>query len=228
MIEDPPLLTIRREFPRPTPGQVAALAGAPTSFLVDCLGGHGAVDYRIKPLDPAHKAAGVAVTCHAGPADNLAVFAAISILREGDVLLAASDGHVGCAVIGDRVMGMIRNQGAAGCVTDGLVRDIDGIAAVGVPVFCRGVSPNSPARLGPGSVGLPILLGGVRVCPGDVVVGDKDGVVVVPLADIDRVIQRLAIVQAKEIELDAQVAAGLAVPPAVAALLASDRVRYID
>ncbi len=232
MIEDPPLLTVRSGFERPAAAAVEALAGAPTGHLVDALGGLGALDYRIKPVSPALPAdqvfCGVAVTCDCGPADNLAVFAALEALRPGDVIVAATDAYMGCALIGDLVLGMARNCGALAFVTDGLARDLDGLEAVGIPVFCRGISPNSPARNGPGKVGLPIHLGGVTVASGDLVAGDRDGVVVVPRGRIEEVIQALARVREAEAGLEAKVAGGLKVPDFAAALLASDRVRRLD
>ncbi len=232
MIEDPPLLTIRSTFARPAAAAVAALAGAPTGHLVDALGGLGALDYRIKPVTPAAPAeqvfCGVAVTCDCGPADNLAVFAALQATRPGDVIVAATDAYMGCALIGDLVLGMARNCGALAFVTDGLARDSDGLEAVGIPVFCRGISPNSPARNGPGKVGLPIHLGGVTVASGDLVAGDRDGVVVVPRARLEEVAQALARIREAEAGLEAKVAGGLKVPDFAAALLASERVRRLD
>ena len=232
MIEDPPLLTVRSSFERPAAAAVAALAGAPPGHLVDALGGLGALDYRIKPVSPTRPAdqvfCGVAVTCDCGPADNLAVFAALQALRPGDVIVAATDAYMGCALIGDLVLGMARNCGAVAFVTDGLARDLDGLEAVGIPVFCRGISPNSPARNGPGKAGLPVNLGGVTVASGDLVAGDRDGVVVVPRARIEEVTQALARIREAEAGLEAQVAGGLKVPDFAAALLASDRVRRLD
>jgi len=110
-------------------------------------------------------------------------------------------------------MGMARNCGAAGFVTDGCVRDIPGIRAAGLPCFALGVTPNSPAREGPGTVGLPVVLAGVAIATVDILVGDQDGVVVVPFERIDEVVARLDKVRAAEAELDAKVKAGLRLPP---------------
>ena len=85
-------------------------------------------------------------------------------------------------MIGDLLLGMMKNRGVVAFVTDGFVRDIPGLRAVGLPCFAAGVTPNSPVRSGPGTVGLPTVVGGVAVGPGDIVVGDQDGVVVVPFA----------------------------------------------
>lgn len=229
MIEDPPLLTIRRNFPRPTAEQLAALKGVPTGYVVDCLDGRGALDGRIKPLDPAVAGVcGTALPCHAGPADNLAVFGALDAAQKGDVVVIGTDAFAATAVIGDLVQGMFRNRGVAGVVTDGYVRDIAGLREVGLPCFCAGVTPNSPARNGPGTVGLPVTLGDVTVAAGDVVIGDIDGVVILPFDRIDAVIARLETVRKAEAELDAKVKAGLEVPDFIQGLLNSDRVREID
>ena len=80
---------------------------------------------------------------------------------------------------GDVMLGMARNAGIVALVTDGMVRDIDGLDGVGIPVFARGLTPNSPFKDGPGEIGLPIAIGGVIVEAGDLIVGDQDGVVVV-------------------------------------------------
>jgi 4-hydroxy-4-methyl-2-oxoglutarate aldolase len=232
MIEEPPILTVRRSFQRPSSEALAALAGTPSGHLVDAQGGRGALDYRIKPLEyPAEGPgvfAGPAVTCHAGPADNLAVFGALELSRPGDVIVIATDGFTGTCVIGDLLCGMMRNRGVAAVVTDGLARDAAGIRATGLPVFCAGISPNSPAASGPGTAGLPVSLGGVAIDAGDVLVADRDGVVLVPRASIDEVLAKLAEVRAAETELEAKVEAGLELPEFARALLASDRVRYVD
>ncbi|HJQ58591.1 MAG TPA: RraA family protein [Vineibacter sp.] len=228
MLDDPPILTIRQSFPRPAAGQVAALVGAQTGHLVDCMEGRGALDWRIKPLDPASASVcGVAVTAFAYPADNLAVFGALEQARAGDVIVVANDAYTGTALIGDLVCGMMRNKGVTGFVTDGLVRDRAGILASGLPVFCAGISPNSPARSGPGTTNLPIVCGGVAVAPGDVIVADADGVVVVPQAMLDQVIARLAAIRSAEAAAEAAVKAGATMTPAVERILKSDRVKRI-
>ena len=228
MIEDPPLVTLRRPTRRPTPAQIEALKGVQTGFLVDAMGGRGALDYRIRVLAglPADFC-GVALTCHAGPCDNLAVFAMLPVLTGGDVMMVATDSYVATAVAGDLLLGMARNQGAAAFVTDGCVRDIPGLLGVGLPCFSAGVTPNSPARNGPGTVGLPVVVGGVAVETGDIVVGDIDGVVVVPFDRIDAVIARLPDIRRAEAALDAKVKAGLTVPDFARAIFDQGRVREV-
>jgi len=228
LIADAPVLTVRRDFARTSPHQIAKFAETATVHLVDAMGGRGALDYRIKPLDPGSASfAGPALTCRTGADDNLAILAAFAVARPGDVVVAACDGFTGTAVVGDLFAGMARNGQIAAIVTAGLARDTAGIIATGLPVFAGGVTSNSAARSGPGTVGLPIV-GQVAVAPGDLLVGDRDGVVVVPQADVDSVAARLEDVRAAESSFEADVARGLRVPGFVQALLSSDRVRYVD
>jgi 4-hydroxy-4-methyl-2-oxoglutarate aldolase len=229
MIKDPPVLKIRPGFKRPSRKLLASFAGVPTGYLVDAMGGYGCLDYRIKPLAPsAEVMVGTAVTCHAGPADNLALFGALRCAKAGDILVAATDSFTATAITGDLLLGMAKNRGVAGFVTDGLVRDLVGILAVGLPVYCVGVTANSPARNGPGTVGLPVVLGGVRIESGDIVVGDRDGVVVVPLAQAPTVLAALDQVRAAEAALEAKVKGGLEIPDFIEAIVNSDRVEEID
>jgi 4-hydroxy-4-methyl-2-oxoglutarate aldolase len=121
-------------------------------------------------------------------------------------------------VTGDLLLGVARNRGVAGFVTDGCVRDLADLEALSLPVFAAGITPNSPGRRGPGTVGLPIVCGGVAVASGDLVVGDRDGVVIVPRARIAATAARLTQVRAAEAALSARVRAGLSdLGPAVGA-----------
>ncbi len=228
MIKDPPLLTIRRDFRRPRTEDLAELANVPTGHAVDAMNGRGAVDYRIKPLAPiTSPLVGTAVTCHCGPADNLALFAALDVVQPGDILVAVTEGSVNTSVTGDMLMGMAKNCGARALVTDGVVRDLAGILNVGLPVFCVGLSPNSPARNGPGLVGLPVVIGGVSVSSGDVLVLDNDGVVIVPNGQVQSVIQNLKLVRAAEADLEAKVKAGLKLPDFIRKVLASGHIEEL-
>lgn len=228
MIEDPPLLTIRRGFARPGAETVARFRGIPTGNLADALGGRAAMRPAIKPVvTAAQRFAGVAVTCFCGPADNLAVMGALSIAESGDVIVAAADGFGEAAICGDVVAGIARNRGVGAFVTDGAVRDLDGLDAMGLPVFAASVTPDSGARSGPGTVGLPIVCGGVAVAPGDIVVGDRDGIVVIPLARVEEALAGLARVLKAERDILARVAAGLTDPPAIAPLAARGLIREV-
>ncbi len=223
MIEDPPLLRVRRDFPRPTRAQVEAFAGLQTAVVVDAMNGRGGLDGRIKPIAEARAFYGVALPCYAGAADNLAAFGALSVAQPGDVILCATDSDSATAVTGDLLLGMMKNRSVVAFVTDGFVRDVRGIRSVGLPCYAKGLTPNSPARNGPGTVGLPIVVGGVAADAGDIVLGDEDGVVIVPAARIKETIARLPAVRAAEADLDAKVKAGLGIPAFIQQLINSGR-----
>ena len=228
MIEEPPLLVIASTIVRPAAGVVAQFRDTPTSFICDAMGGLGALDYRIKPVGTVRPAVGVAVTSDSRPADNLGLSAAIGLCEPGDVLVAATGGYTGCAVAGDLMLGIAKNRGVAAFVTDGLVRDLNDIETVGLPCYAVGVCPNSPQRNGPGTAGLPVLCGGVMVASGDIVVCDRDGVVVVPQGRIGAVLIALGKVREAEAALLAKVRGGLSEVSLINALLAGDRVRWVD
>jgi regulator of RNase E activity RraA len=150
------------------------------------------------------------------------------VARPGDVLALHTGDYQDAAVIGDHVAAIAKSLGIVAVVTDGLVRDIEGLEKVGLPVFCLGLTPNSPYKHGPCEVGTRISLGGVAIDPGDILIGDRDGVAVVPRARIDEVVAGLEDVRAKERETGERIAAGAAVPPWVDELLESSRTRLLD
>ena len=212
MIDEAPTIQTQ-DFTRPPPEAVQALRGTPTGFVVDAMGGSGALDHRLRPaIAEQYAFCGVALTCHTGPADNLALVHALAAVRPGDVIVAAAEGHTGCAVTGDLLLGMARNAGAVGFVTDGCVRDLVGLRHVGLPAWARGVTPNSPHRSGPGTVGFPVMIAGQPVCSGDLILADLDGVVVVPQARIAHVLARLPAIREAEARADESVRQGATRP----------------
>ena len=232
MIEEPPVLTIKVELRRPSDRQILAFQNVPTGIVVDAMFGGGALSSSIQAvgngLDIPCVAAGPALTVDCGPADILATLASLKFIRPGDIVVSAFGAHQGCAAAGDRVTGMMKNCGAAGFVTDGPVRDYRGIVHNGLAVWCSGLTPASPFSKGPGSVGFPIQIGAQEVETGDMVVADRDGVVIVPFERIDEVIANIQHVAELENALDAEVAKGLKVPENILELLASDAVKYTD
>lgn len=225
MLKEPPLLTVRRKFARPPQALIDRLAGAQTGQVVDAMLGRGALDHTIKPIDPERATfAGSALTVETGPSDNLAIIAALALAEPGDVIITASDAFSTTAVVGDNVSAMAKNKGVVAIVIDGMARDREGIVGVGLPVFARGVTPNSCVKSGPGKVGLPIVCGGVSVRSGDIVIGDRDGVVIIAQEQAERVIGLLDEVRRAEAETQAKIAAGMTHPAWVAELLKSDKV----
>ena len=208
MIGDPTKLVIRTTFPRLAAAELAPFRERSTSFVVDAMNGRGGLHYTIKPLDPDSRVVGSALTARAGARDNLAALAALDLIQPGDVLVISTQGFEGTATLGDNMARIAQMRGARGVVTDGMVRDAAEIIALGLPVFCRGVTPNSAFPSGPGEVGLPLALGEVTIEPGDIIIGDRDGVVVVPRVQLAAVTARLQVVAAKEAEMHALLAVG--------------------
>lgn len=223
-----PTLTIRRDWTRPGEDDIAAFRDAPSGWVVDAQGRRGAIDHRIRCVTSAARIVGSALPVWSRGRDNLAPYAALAFAKPGDVLVVATDDCETASVAGDILLGMARNGGIVGMVTDGVVRDVPGLDGVGIPVFARGVSPNSPQKDGPGTIGLPIVLGGVGVGPGDLVVADGDGVVIVPLASLAGVAASLAEVRAKEAQMDASVAGGAKVPGWLEARLGRPDIAFVD
>lgn len=225
MLENPPLITIHRGHRRPDPALVERFRGAQTSHLVDAMDGRGSVDYRIKPMDPANAAfVGPALTAFAYPADVVGVYGALTEAEPCDVIVVANDSYTGTAVIGDIVAGMMKNKRVAAFVTDGLARDRAGIVASGLPLFAAGVVPTSPAANGPAVVGAPVVMGGQHVRPGDIVVGDADGVVIIPQDKAEAVLERLAAIRLAEAKAIANVEAGATATDRIRAIIANARI----
>jgi 4-hydroxy-4-methyl-2-oxoglutarate aldolase len=228
MLTDPPLLTIKRHWARPSPEALAKLKGIQTGQITDARDGRGAVSADIKPLDAGCcLMLGTAITCETGPNDNLAILAALALAQPGDVLVAASEAFSNSAVFGDNTAMMARHKGLAGVVVDGMMRDLAGLLPVGIPLFCRGITANSCVRSGPGRVGFPVVAGGVRVGSGDVVVGDRDGVVIVPREDLENLLPRVAEVVRAETEMQSRIRDGFTNLGGIEELLQSSKVRYV-
>jgi 4-hydroxy-4-methyl-2-oxoglutarate aldolase len=208
MIGAPTKLVIRARFARLPAAALAPFRARSTSFVVDAMNGAGALDHATKPLDPDRRFVGSALAARAGARDNLAALAALDLIEPGDVLLISAQGFTGTATLGDNMARIAQRRGAAGIVTDGMARDAAAIVELGLPVFGRGVTPNSAFASGPGEVGLPLALGEVTVDAGDLVIGDRDGVAVVPRARLAEVTARLERVAAREAEMHAKVASG--------------------
>lgn len=228
MIEDPPLLTIKRPSRRPTEAQIAAFEGLPPSVVTDAMAGAGVLKGGIRPLSGETAVVGPALTADCGAADILALLGALKFVTPGDVVVVSVDGHQSCATMGDRVAAMLRNGGAAGYVSDGPVRDAVGILETGLPVWCTGRTPATPFKNGPGTVGLPVQIGGQQVQTGDMIVADGDGVVVIPFDRIDEVAALARATVTLEESMESDIVNGLKVPQSIEELLESDQVRWVD
>ena len=221
-----PAVAIYDNFSRP-PEDIVKQFEVPTGYITDVQGRRGALDCDIKPLFDFPAIAGPALTVKTVPDDNLAVYAALGVARAGDVLVIAVDNWTGSCVIGDMVAAMFNNIGIAGVATDGAARDVSGLIQVGLPVFARAVTANSPQKNGPGIVGAEISIGGAIVRSGDIIVGDRDGIAVLPQEKIPEALEGMQAVGARERDMEDRIAAGMTLPDWVKELLTGDRVTYI-
>ena len=152
----------------------------PTTCVSDALNGMNNLHASIKPLQEKYTLAGRAFTVKIPVGDNLAVLKAIRNAKPGDVLVIDAKGDTYRAIAGDFILGMAQSLGIKGIVTDGVVRDIQGIKELDFPVFCKGTTVAASGKAGVGELNEPISCGGVSINPGDIIVGDADGVVVIP------------------------------------------------
>ncbi|RHW40999.1 RraA family protein [Neobacillus notoginsengisoli] len=152
----------------------------PTTCVSDVMDGLYNLHSSIKPLKEDYKLAGRAFTVKTPVGDNLAVFKAIREAKPGDILVIDAKGDEYRAMAGDYVVGMAKKIGIAGFVLDGAIRDIVGVKELDLPVFCKATTVASSKKAGFGVLNVPISCGGMTVQPGDIVVGDADGVVVIP------------------------------------------------
>lgn len=164
------------------------LKNLPTTAISDATGGHTNVSAGIKPLADHFKIAGRAVTVRLPDGENGAVLEAIRAAQPGDILVIDAKGNTNRAVAGDFVISLARGLGIQGFVVDGVIRDITAIRTIDFPVFSLGTTVAAGNKHGGGVVNGPIAIGGVSVKPGDYIIGDIDGIIVVPKEDVEAVV----------------------------------------
>jgi regulator of RNase E activity RraA len=183
---------IVRDFERVSSDLIRQASAFQPAILADVAGRRGALHGRIQALRHRMKLAGSALTVEVRPGDNLMIHAAIALARPGDVLVIDGKGDQSAALMGTIMMNACRQVGIAGVVIDGAVRDSVEIDEMGFPVFSVGTNPNGPTKLASGRIGHPVSVGGVAVRPGDLVIGDADGVVVVEREKVQTLLQAAA------------------------------------
>ena len=171
---------IVREFTRPDPTVVREFAGIPTGVIGDSMGRCNSMVADMKPAWPGARIVGAALTVRTFPADNLMIHKAVTLAKPGDVLVVNAGGYKDYAVFGDLLGLSCKVHEVAGLVIDGATRDAEGMQAIRFPVFARAILPAGPFKDSPGAINVPVSCAGVPVRPGDIIVGDADGVVVVP------------------------------------------------
>ena len=185
-----PAQAIRLHIPRPAPETVKGFQGLATTAISDIVDLGSVMRYAIHPLWPdIPRIAGPAFTVRTAHHDNLMLHAAIYRAEPGDVIVVEA-GDDSMAVAGGNVCAIAQKRGVVGFIVDGVIRDIGESRANGFPLFARGRSPIPAAKEGPGEINHPIRCGGVVVHPGDIVVADDEGIVVVPLARAPEVLKK--------------------------------------
>src|SRR6478672_12267063 len=170
-------VTIAMEgVPKPAPDLIEAFRGAPTSIISDNLARlNGCVGLR--PFHRGGRLVGTAFTVRTRPGDNLAIHRALELVGPGDVIVVDGGGDETRALVGEIMKNIAEYRGAAGYVIDGAIRDVASFAASDFPCFARAVIHRGPYKSGPGEINVPVSIGGSVISPGDIVVGDEDGVV---------------------------------------------------
>lgn len=188
-----PGFRLRREIDRPDPGLVARFAAFDTAVVSDRMNRLYTMSQGIQLQTPgAPKILGPACTVKVYPGDNLMVHKSLDVAKPGDVVVVDASSATTYSVLGDLISTKARHRGIAGFVVDGLVRDLGGVRSLGdFPVFARGVTPIGPLHRGPGEINFPVSAGGIVVYPGDIIMGDESGVVVVPQECAHEVVESL-------------------------------------
>ncbi len=172
---------IIKDFKRPDPALVARFKDAPVANIDDCMNRIAAVDTEICRVAPKGRLLGPAFTLRVPQGDNLMFHAAMDLAKPGDVIMIDAGGFENRSIFGELMATYCKSRGIAGIVCDGAIRDRDEIAETeDFPVYARSATPNGPYKNGPGEINVPVVIGGKIVRPGDIIVGDGDGVIIVP------------------------------------------------
>ena len=182
--------------------------GIPTGNICDSQNRLGALDPAIQALDRHMTVVGRAYTVQCPPGDNLTIHKAMVEAQPGDVLVVSCGGYLNAGVFGEMLALSCMAKGIAGVVIDGSCRDVNDLIDLGFPTFVRGVNPRGTGKDTCGAVGGEVLCGGVAVRGGDVIVGDCDGVVVVPAAEAEQVLEKALAKKKREDEMRPLLQAG--------------------
>lgn len=208
-----------------------AFAQIPTANIADTMGRSCALHPRIKLFSKPNVpvTAGIALTVKSRGGDNLLIHGALDIAKEGDVIIASNEGGVdNRSLMGEIMFTYASYKKLTGLVLDGPIRDVDAAREMALPIYATGSTPGGPYKEGPGEINVPISCGGISVNPGDIVVMDSDGVIIIPLKDAETVLAAAQKLQAND---EAKVIAagnGTANRAWVAKTLAAKDIEIID
>lgn len=190
---------IIRNFQRPDPTLVERFRGMPVANIDDCMNRIAAVDAAIKPIGYKGQLLGTAFTVKVAQGDNLMFHAAMDLTKPGDVVVIDAGGFTERAIFGELMAAYCKSRGVRGVICDGAIRDYDGLAEMkDFQVYARSATPNGPYKNGPGEINTPVVIGGRLVYPGDIIVGDQDGVLIISPAIAEQIAHATEEVEKKE------------------------------
>ena len=163
---------------------------------------------RLRPMHKSGQMAGPALTVKSRPGDNLMLHKAIDMAEPGDIIVCDAGGDLTNSLMGELMLAHAMKRGVGGFVLDGAVRDVEAFLDVNLPVFAAGVSHRGPYKDGPGEINVSVALDGMVIEPGDLVIGDWDGVLSIPLDDVDSILKKTNKKQAAEAVDMAKIEAG--------------------
>jgi 4-hydroxy-4-methyl-2-oxoglutarate aldolase len=201
------------QFPRVSKELIHRAREFQAAVLCDVAGRRGTMHSRVQPLDPKMTVCGPAFTVEVRPGDNLMFHVALAVAQPGDVIVVDGKADDTCALVGELMVAQAEAAGLGGFVVDAASRDTATLAGGSFPVFSTGTNPCGPTKGLAGRLGIPVSVGGVAVSPGDLVVGDVDGVVVIPRGEVEAVLQAAAKKLAAERQRINEINSGLLVSP---------------
>lgn len=191
---------IVEDFERPSKEIIELFREFPVANIDDCMNRTAAIHQDIRPMNSA-KLLGPAFTVKVPEGDNLMFHKSMDMAKAGDVIVIDAGGMTGRAIFGELMLTYCKSRGIAGVIVDGAIRDKDTISKMDIPVYARGITPNGPYKNGPGEINTVISFGGQVVRPGDLIIGDEDGVIVVKPEEARELAEKVRSVSDKEADI---------------------------
>jgi len=188
------------QFERPSKKLMDEFIGKQAANLGDCMNRMGSINAGIYQMNNRN-VLGPAFTVKVPSGDNMMIFLAIEMAQEGDVLVIDGEGSMERALVGEMLASLAESKRLGGFIINGTIRDFDALKKMEIPVFAKGTTPNGPYRNGPGEINVPISMGGKIVNPGDIVIGDADGVIVVKPEEAEVLLEKVKQVEKREEEI---------------------------